>query len=143
MIAVGEWIFGFDSFGWRIASVVVGALTVLVLCGWCSADRLRAIRCLAGFLLAIDGVHLVLSRLALLDVFVTFWTMCAVACLVADRDWIADRLTVRRSGDARGSGRRASVSGWPAAASGTVSMRWQPSVLRSWSGNSSSGGRGG
>jgi dolichyl-phosphate-mannose-protein mannosyltransferase len=94
MIALGEWLFGFNSFGWRIASAVVGALTVLVLCRL--ALRLTgsvAFGCLAGFLLAIDGVHLTLSRLALLDVFVAFWILCAVTCLVIDRDWIAARLT--------------------------------------------------
>ena len=94
LIAVGEAAFGFNSFGWRIASAVVGMLTVLVL----SRLVLRLtgslpFACLAGFLLALDGVHLTMSRLALLDVFLTFWLVCAVACLVADRDWIAARLT--------------------------------------------------
>ena len=93
VIALGEWIFGFDSFGWRISGVVVGALTVLVL-----ARLVRrmtgstVLGCIAGLLLAIDGMHFVMSRLALLDIFLTFWIVCAVACLVADRDWIRDRL---------------------------------------------------
>ncbi|MET0448808.1 MAG: phospholipid carrier-dependent glycosyltransferase, partial [Aeromicrobium sp.] len=30
--------------------------------------------------------------LALLDVFLAFWIVCGVACVVADRDWIRDRL---------------------------------------------------
>lgn len=93
LIAAGEASFGFDAFGWRIASAVVGALTVLVVCRL--ALRLThsvAFACLAGFLMALDGVHLTMSRLALLDVFVTFWIVCAVACLAADRDWIAARL---------------------------------------------------
>lgn len=93
MIAVGEWLFGFNSFGWRIASAVIGTLTVLVLCRLVlRLTHSLPFACLAGFLLAIDGVHLTLSRLALLDVFVTFWILCAVACLVIDRDWIAARL---------------------------------------------------
>lgn len=93
LIAAGEAAFGFNSFGWRIASAVVGALTVLVVCRL----TLRLTHsvffgCLAGFLVALDGLHLTMSRLALLDVFVTFWTVCAVACLVADRGWVAVRL---------------------------------------------------
>ncbi|HUS21216.1 MAG TPA: phospholipid carrier-dependent glycosyltransferase [Aeromicrobium sp.] len=93
LIAAGEAAFGFNSFGWRIASAIVGTLTVLVLCRL--VLRLTGslpFACLAGFLIALDGVHLTMSRLALLDVFVTFWVMCAAACLVADRDWIAARL---------------------------------------------------
>jgi dolichyl-phosphate-mannose--protein O-mannosyl transferase len=93
LIAAGEAAFGFNSFGWRIASAIVGTLTVLVLCRL--VLRLTGsvpFACLAGFLIALDGVHLTMSRLALLDVFVTFWIVCAVACLAADRDWIAARL---------------------------------------------------
>ncbi len=93
VIALGEWLFGFDSFGWRISGVVVGALTVLVL-----ARLVRrmtgstVIGCIAGLLLAVDGMHFTMSRLALLDIFLAFWIVCAVACLVADRDWINDRI---------------------------------------------------
>ncbi|HKY58732.1 MAG TPA: phospholipid carrier-dependent glycosyltransferase [Aeromicrobium sp.] len=94
LIAAGEAAFGFNSFGWRIASAIVGTLTVFVLCRL--VLRLTGslpFACLAGFLIALDGVHLTMSRLALLDIFVTFWIVCAVACLAADRDWIAARLT--------------------------------------------------
>jgi dolichyl-phosphate-mannose-protein mannosyltransferase len=102
MIAVGEWLFGFNSFGWRIASAVVGTLTVLVLCRLVlRLTHSVPFACLAGFLLAIDGVHLTLSRLALLDVFVTFWILCAVTCLAADRDWIAVQLDKGRLDIAR------------------------------------------
>jgi dolichyl-phosphate-mannose--protein O-mannosyl transferase len=34
----------------------------------------------------------VLSRLALLDIFVAFFVLCGVSCLVADRDWFRARL---------------------------------------------------
>ena len=93
LIALGEWAFGMDAFGWRISAAVIGALTILVL-----ARLVRrmtgstVIGCLAGLLLALDGAHLVMSRLALLDVFLTFWIVCAVACLVADHDWMTSRL---------------------------------------------------
>ncbi|CAN5405669.1 phospholipid carrier-dependent glycosyltransferase [soil metagenome] len=96
IIAIGEQLWGLNSFGWRFSAAVVGSLTVLVLARL--VLRLTGsvvIGCLAGFLLAIDGMHFVMSRLALLDVFLVFWIVCAVACLVADRDWIGARLDRR------------------------------------------------
>ena len=93
LIALGEQFFGMDPFGWRIASAVVGSLMVLVMCRL--ARRLTGstlLGCVAGLLLMFDGLHFVLSRLALLDIFVAFWLLCAVACLVNDRDWYRAKL---------------------------------------------------
>jgi dolichyl-phosphate-mannose-protein mannosyltransferase len=88
LIALGEWAFGMGSFGWRVAAAVAGSLTVLVLARL--VRRLTGstlLGCVAGLLLCFDGLHFVMSRLALLDVFMAFFLVCAVACLVADRDW--------------------------------------------------------
>jgi len=92
---VGKWIigsaellFGMDPFGWRVASAVVGSLMVMVMVRL--ARRLTGSTLLgatAGLLLCFDGLQFVLSRLALLDIFMAFFMLCAVACLVADRDW--------------------------------------------------------
>jgi dolichyl-phosphate-mannose--protein O-mannosyl transferase len=93
LIALGERVFGMDSFGWRISAAVVGALTVLVLARL--VLRLTGswwVATLAGLLLCLDGMHLVMSRTALLDVFLTFWVVAGVACLVADRDVVRTRL---------------------------------------------------
>ncbi|WP_370618018.1 dolichyl-phosphate-mannose--protein mannosyltransferase [Mumia qirimensis] len=96
MIALGEHLFGMNAFGWRISAAVVGALTVLVLARMVRRmSGSTALGCLAGLLLAVDGVHLVMSRLALLDVFLAFWLVCALACVVADRDWGRTRLARR------------------------------------------------
>lgn len=93
LIAAGERIFGMNSFGWRIAAAVVGAITVLVLARLVlRLTRSTIVGCLAGLILALDGLHFVMSRLALLDVFLAFWVVCAVACLAADHDWIQARL---------------------------------------------------
>ena len=95
LIAIGIRMFGMDPFGWRIAAAVIGALTVLVLARM--VRRLAGstlIGCLAGLLLCFDGLHLVMSRTALLDGFLAFWCVCAVACLVTDRDWGRRRLLV-------------------------------------------------
>ena len=88
IIALGEHFFGMTSFGWRVSAAVVGTLMVLVI--------IRLVRrltgstllgCTAGLLLTVDGLHFVLSRSALLDIFLAFFLLCAVSCLVADRDW--------------------------------------------------------
>ena len=47
---------------------------------------------LAGILLTFDGLEFVMSRTALLDVFLAFFVVAAVACLVADREWFRNRL---------------------------------------------------
>ncbi|CAN5695216.1 phospholipid carrier-dependent glycosyltransferase [soil metagenome] len=93
LIALGEKSFGMDPFGWRIASAVIGSLMVLVMVRL--TRRLTGSTMLglvAGLLLAFDGLHFVLSRLALLDIFLAFFLLCAVACVVNDRDWHRARL---------------------------------------------------
>jgi dolichyl-phosphate-mannose-protein mannosyltransferase len=93
LISLGEKAFGMDPFGWRVSAAVVGALMVLVLCRL--ARRLTGstlLGCIAGLLLCFDGLHFVLSRLALLDIFVAFFLLCGVHCIVADRDWQRARM---------------------------------------------------
>ncbi|WP_081795043.1 phospholipid carrier-dependent glycosyltransferase [Nocardioides sp. URHA0020] len=93
LIALGEKAFGMDPFGWRVSAAVVGALMVLVMCRL--ARRLTGstlLGCIAGLLLCFDGLHFVLSRLALLDIFVAFFILCGVHCVVADRDWYRARM---------------------------------------------------
>lgn len=88
LIGLGEQIFGMDPQGWRVPSAVVGALMVAVMVRL--ARRLTGSTLLgvtAGLLLSFDGLQFVMSRLALLDIFVAFFLLSAVACLVADRDW--------------------------------------------------------
>ncbi|THV14850.1 phospholipid carrier-dependent glycosyltransferase [Nocardioides caeni] len=93
LIALGEKAFGMDPFGWRFASAVAGALMVLVLCRL--VRRLTGstlLGCVAGALLMLDGLHFVLSRLALLDIFLALFIVCGVHCVIADRAWLRARL---------------------------------------------------
>ncbi|MGW4421379.1 dolichyl-phosphate-mannose--protein mannosyltransferase [Streptosporangium sp. NPDC004631] len=92
MIGAGEWLFGADPFGWRFAAALAGVLSILILAR--VARRMTGstpLGCLAGLLLALDGLHLVLSRTALLDVFLMFWVLAGFACLVLDRDRAGER----------------------------------------------------
>jgi len=87
MIGLGVKIFGDNAFGWRFAAAIVGILSVLIITR--TARRMfgsTVLGCAAGLLMALDGMHLVLSRTAILDVFVTFFILAAFACLVLDRD---------------------------------------------------------
>jgi dolichyl-phosphate-mannose-protein mannosyltransferase len=96
IIALGIKVFGMDPFGWRIASAVVGSLMIWVmirLVRRMTGSTLLGV--VAGLLLCFDGLEFVLSRLALLDIFVAFFTLCAVSCAVADRDWFRERLARR------------------------------------------------
>ncbi len=93
LIGAGERLVGFEPLGWRLASAVVGTLMVLVMVRL--VRRLTgstALGGVAGLLLCFDGLHLTLSRLALVDIFVAFFLLSAVACLVADRDRSRARL---------------------------------------------------
>ncbi|HYP43814.1 MAG TPA: phospholipid carrier-dependent glycosyltransferase [Propionibacteriaceae bacterium] len=93
LIAGGEHLFGMNSFGWRFGSLVFGALLVLVTIRLVRrVSRSTLIGCLAGVLLTLDGLAFVMSRTALLDIFLAFFLVAAVACLAADRDWFRGRL---------------------------------------------------
>jgi dolichyl-phosphate-mannose-protein mannosyltransferase len=93
LIGAGEQLAGFDALGWRLPSALVGTLMVLVMVRLARRlTRSNLLGGVAGLLLAVDGLHFVLSRLALLDIFVSFFLLCAVSCLVADRDWGRTRL---------------------------------------------------
>lgn len=118
LIGLGEHLFGMDPGGWRVASAVVGTLliTVMVRLGrrLTGSTLLGAV---AGLLLCFDGMEFMLSRLALLDIFLAFFLVCAVHCLVADRDWGRARMAQLVT-----AGHRPGPGGW-----GPVrGLRWRP-----------------
>ncbi|WP_426510026.1 dolichyl-phosphate-mannose--protein mannosyltransferase [Dactylosporangium sp. McL0621] len=87
MIGLGEQLFGYNSFGWRISAVTVGAISILLII--IAAHRLFRSTILAGaagLLMSLDGMHFVLSRVALLDIFLMFWIVVAFFFLVLDRE---------------------------------------------------------
>ncbi|WP_375431498.1 dolichyl-phosphate-mannose--protein mannosyltransferase [uncultured Friedmanniella sp.] len=93
LIAGGEQLFGMDSFGWRFASLVFGVLFVMATIRLVRrVSRSTLIGGTAGLLLTFDGLSFMMSRTALLDIFLAFFLVVAVACLAADRDWMRARL---------------------------------------------------
>ncbi|MFG2923631.1 dolichyl-phosphate-mannose--protein mannosyltransferase [Streptomyces sp. NPDC048305] len=93
IIGIGEQIFGFTPFGWRFMVALLGTLSVLMLCRiGRRLFRSTFLGCLAGTLLAVDGLHFVMSRTALLDLVLMFFVLAAFGCLLVDRDWSRRKL---------------------------------------------------
>ena len=91
LIAIGIAVVGYDPFGWRIASVVAGVITVgltyvlarLVI--RTESARMAVLGAtVASGLLAIDVLHLVQSRIAMLDVFLAMFVVAAFVAVVLD-----------------------------------------------------------
>ena len=116
-IAFGEWTFGVNSFGWRFASALIGSLAILLLARIARRmTRSTLLGCIAGLLLALDGLEFVMSRTALLDIFLMFWVLAAFGCLVVDRDVTRARLAAAVDGAFGGAARGASPTADLAAA---------------------------
>ncbi|GHG77580.1 dolichyl-phosphate-mannose--protein mannosyltransferase [Streptomyces griseocarneus] len=93
VIAVGEWLHGLNPYGWRFMVALLGTLSVLMLCRiGRRMFRSTFLGCLAGALLAVDGLHFVMSRTALLDSVLVFFVLAAFGCLLVDRDKARERL---------------------------------------------------
>ncbi|RLV67243.1 dolichyl-phosphate-mannose--protein O-mannosyl transferase [Streptomyces sp. CBMAI 2042] len=121
IIGFGEQLFGFTPFGWRFMVAVLGTISVLLLCRiGRRLFRSTFLGCLAGLLLAVDGLHFVMSRTALLDLIVMFFVLAAFGCLVVDRDRsrrrLADALPVDEEGVLRPDARIAE----------TLRLGWRP-----------------
>ena len=93
LIASGEWLFGMNSFGWRFPALVFGSLLVAVVIRLARRlTRSTMVGAIAGFLLCVDGLDFVMSRLALLDIFEAFFIAAGVLAVVIDRDYFRHRL---------------------------------------------------
>ena len=118
MIALGDWVWGLLPFGasvsptgWRVAAAVFGALSVLIMVRIAlRMTRSWLLGCTAGLILALDGLHFTLSRIAMVDMFLAFWILAGFGCLVIDRDRARARLSA--------------LTDDGAAAAGWLGMRW-------------------
>jgi dolichyl-phosphate-mannose--protein O-mannosyl transferase len=108
LIAVGEWLYGLTTMGWRFASAVFGTLAILVMCRVARRmTRSTLLGCTAGLLLSLDGLEFVLSRTGILDIFLMFFLLASFGALLVDRDVSRMRLAeavVLRPGDEAGPG---------------------------------------
>ncbi len=93
LMAVGEWLYGLTTLGWRLAPAVFGTLAILVMCRVARRlTRSTLLGCTAGLLLSLDGLEFVLSRTGILDIFLMFFVLAAFGALVVDRDVSRARL---------------------------------------------------
>lgn len=72
-------IFGKNSFGWRFSSVIFGCLVVLVTAK--ISEELfenKPLALLSAFLISLDGLLFVMSRIAMNDVHVTFFILLSI-----------------------------------------------------------------
>lgn len=89
-IALGIKIFGNNEFGWRIASVFFGSLFI-ILVGLIAKEIFKSnnFAILASSLAVLDGLLLVHSRTALLDIFLSFFVSLALWTWLKNWYWIA------------------------------------------------------
>src|ERR1700722_13353594 len=93
LMAVGEWLYGLNSLGWRVAPALVGTLAILLMCRVARRiTRSTLLGFLAGLLLSLDGLEFVLSRTGILDIFLMFFVLASFGALVIDRDVSRARL---------------------------------------------------
>ena len=99
LVASGIAAFGYEPFGWRIGVALAGILAVaaVYLLAWrllrgIAPGRGATVGAVAASgLLAIDFLHLVQSRVGMLDAFLALFVIGAVLFIVLDRDRIGDR----------------------------------------------------
>lgn len=97
LIGVGMQALGADNpVGWRISAVVAGTIGVFLVCrlAW-NLFRSPAVTALAGLFLATDGIHLVLSRTSLLDIFLSTFVLATFLAVVKDQRMAGPRLARR------------------------------------------------
>ena len=90
LIGIGIKIFGNNEFGWRISAAVIGTLSV-VLIYFITKELFNSIFLsnIAAALMALDGLALVMSRVALLDIFLMFFILLAFYFLVKNYLWLS------------------------------------------------------
>src|SRR6185437_12984388 len=124
LIAWGEAMFGLNSFGWRFASALFGSLAILLMCRIARRlTRSTLLGCIAGLLMALDGLEFVLSRTGILDIFLMFFVLAAFGCVLIDRDVsraaLAERVAASpgtAGAGSPGSGPRLGIRRWRVAA---------------------------
>jgi dolichyl-phosphate-mannose--protein O-mannosyl transferase len=94
-IGIGEWLFGYNPWGWRIASAVAGTVMILLVVRiGRRLTRSTLLGGIAGVLFICDGLSHVQDRLGMLDVFLALFVIVAFGCVLRDRDDMRHRLAI-------------------------------------------------
>ncbi|MTA79464.1 MAG: phospholipid carrier-dependent glycosyltransferase [Actinobacteria bacterium] len=89
LIGIGIKLFGNNEFGWRISAAVFGTLSILLI--YLIAQRLfnsYLLSNIAAGLMALDGLNLVMSRVALRDIFLMFFILLATYLFMRNQYWL-------------------------------------------------------
>lgn len=85
LIGLGEAVFGYTPLGWRIAGVVAGVIVVMAVMVMAHRiTRMLTWAVFAGLLMNLEGITLVMSRFAMLDIFLTLFVTGIAFALVMD-----------------------------------------------------------
>jgi dolichyl-phosphate-mannose-protein mannosyltransferase len=90
LIGIGIKLFGNNEFGWRVIAALVGSVSVLLI--YLIVQRLFNSLFLsntAAALFALDGLHLVMSRVALLDIFLMFFILLSFYLILRNDLWLS------------------------------------------------------
>lgn len=90
MIAAGIKFFGYHEFGWRISAALVGTASIIMI--FYVAKRMfnnYFLSLSAAILMSADGLNLVMSRTALLDIFLMFFTLLGFLFLLRSQHYAA------------------------------------------------------
>jgi dolichyl-phosphate-mannose--protein O-mannosyl transferase len=90
LIGIGIKLFGNDEFGWRISAAVIGTVCVLLI--YLITNQLfnsLFLSNVAAALMALDGLSLVMSRVALLDIFLMFFILLSFYFLLKKYIWLS------------------------------------------------------
>lgn len=94
LVGSGIAVFGYEPFGWRVGVAIAGVATValvfllarLLLRGAVAGPAATVGATTAAGLLATDFLHVVHSRVAMLDAFIVLFVVGAILAVVLDRD---------------------------------------------------------
>ncbi|OZM73509.1 dolichyl-phosphate-mannose--protein mannosyltransferase [Amycolatopsis antarctica] len=93
LIAIGEWLFGYNGWGWRFTAAIAGALIILLVVRIARRlTRSTLLGGIAGVLVICDGVLHLQSRTAMLDIYIAVFVLAAFGCLLLDREQVRGRL---------------------------------------------------
>ena len=90
LIGIGIKLFGNNEFGWRVIAALVGSASVLLI--YLIVQRLFSslfLSNIAAALFALDGLHLVMSRVALLDIFLMFFMLLTFYLILRNDLWLS------------------------------------------------------
>lgn len=90
LIAIGIRVFGNSEFGWRFASAIFGSLSILLI--YLVVKKLfnsEFLSITAALLMTFDGLNLVMSRVALLDIFLMFFILLSFYFLIINNLWLS------------------------------------------------------